>query len=145
MLDEGQARLDGSLEQELTEPTCLGTSLVVRWFECGVPDARLLNELNADVVSVMSDKHIAQMIRMANEMLEHPSFEVVTVHDEFKCHPNNCNQMRKHYVRILADLARGRALEDVFGQITGHTPFYNGAMDGQELAELILESNYAIS
>lgn len=50
-----------------------------------------------------------------------------------------------HYASILADLARGRALEDVLEQITGHTPHYDRAMDGNELAELIMESRYAIS
>lgn len=53
--------------------------------------------------------------------------------------------MRKHYVSILADLARGSALEDVYEQITGDVPTYAGGMDGDELAELILESEYAIS
>lgn len=53
--------------------------------------------------------------------------------------------MRFHYVSILADLARGMALEDVYEQITGHVPYYEGAMDGDQLAELILNSNYAIS
>lgn len=53
--------------------------------------------------------------------------------------------MRKHYIRILADLARGTALEDVYEQITGEVPFYEHAMNGDELAELILQSNYALS
>ena len=127
------------------EPENLAEVLVVRWFASRVPDARLFDVLTSQTIKLMDDLHIEQMIRMANEMLKHKPFEIVTVHDEFKCHPNNCNQMCFHYASILADLARGRALEDVLEQITGHTPHYDRAMDGNELAELIMESRYAIS
>lgn len=118
---------------------------LARWEACQVPDAVIFPHLSKDNVHCMSDKHLLQMIRIGEEMLSHKTFEIVTVHDEFKCHPNNCNQMRFHYVSILADLARGRALEDVIEQITGHTPTYSRAMNGETLATLILESNYAIS
>ncbi len=132
-------------EQELCAVDTIGEQLVARWFHCGVPDARLLDYVDARLASFMDIQHLAQLNRIGQEMLAYESFEIVTVHDEFKCHPNNCNQMRKHYVSILADLARGHALEDVFKQITGHVPFYNNAMDGNDLARMILESNYAIS
>lgn len=132
-------------EQTMGEPECLADRLVVRWFACKVPDARLLPELTSQTIRYMDTDHILQMINMASSMLEYKPFPVVTVHDEFKCHPNNVNRMRFHYVSILADLARGFALEDVYHQITGLTPYYEGAMDGNALAEMILNSNYAIS
>lgn len=136
---------EGSVEQDLDEATTLVHRLIARWGRCEVPDARLLDYITAEDVVYMDTRHIKQMIRIATEMLSHKPFPVVTVHDEFKCHPNNINQMRFHYVSILADLARGMALEDVYEQITGHVPYYEKAMDGNQLAELILESNYAIS
>lgn len=132
-------------EQDLAEASSTGERLVARWGACKVPDARLLDYMTYDVATYMDTKHIEQMIRIAGEMLAHKPFPVVTVHDEFKCHPNNVNQMRFHYVSVLADLARGWALEDVYQQITGLTPYYEGAMDGEALATLILKSNYAIS
>ncbi|AUV61875.1 RNA polymerase [Pseudomonas phage Littlefix] len=146
LVAEAQARRAGkSYELVMEEAETIEDNLIERWFSSGVPDARLLDYLTKEGVKFMSDLHIKQMIRIANEMLSYPSFPVVTVHDEFKCHPNNSTQMRKHYVSILADLARGSALEDVYEQITGDVPTYAGGMDGDELAELILESNYAIS
>lgn len=139
-------RADGSAyELSINEVTEQMHVYMARWEACQVPDAVIFPHLSKDNVHYMSDKHLMQMIRIGEEMLSHKSFEIVTVHDEFKCHPNNCNQMRFHYVSILADLARGRALEDVFEQITGHTPHYERAMCGEELAKLILNSNYAIS
>lgn len=146
MEEEMQGRMYGHCKEETMEtPISEADVLIARWFACGIPDARLLDYLKPESAQYMSDKHLKQMLRMCEEMLEHPAFEVVTVHDEFKCHPNNCNQMRKQYTRVLADLARGFALEDVYEQITGNVPTYANAMDGEELAELILNSNYALS
>lgn len=144
--DERNARRKGlAWEQDLSEATELAHRLMARYGVCQVPDARLLGYLSKDNVVYMSDAHIEQMLRIGAEMLAYKPFPVVTVHDEFKCHPNNVNRMRFHYVSILADLARGFALEDVYHQITGLTPYYENAMDGNALAEMILQSNYAIS
>ena len=53
--------------------------------------------------------------------------------------------MRLTYIQIMADLARARVLEDIYEQLTGLTPTYADQMDGDELAALILNSNYALS
>lgn len=138
-------RANKGQELDLDEATELMHVYLARWEACRVPDAVILPHLTRLNIQYMDGLHLQQLYRMSTEMLNHMPFEIVTVHDEFKCHPNNCNQMRFHYVSILADLARGRALEDVFEQITGHTPHYDRAMCGEELAQLILNSNYAIS
>lgn len=143
--DEQTRRSNNGRELDLDEATELMHVYLARWDACRVPDAVILPHLTRNNIQYMDALHLQQLFRITVEMLAHPSFEIVTVHDEFKCHPNNCNQMRFHYVSILADLARGRALEDVFEQITGHTPHYDRAMCGEELAKIILESNYAIS
>jgi hypothetical protein len=146
LVQEAMDRKKGlSKEEDLDQVSEPAHVYMARWSECSVPDAVLLDHLDDVNVCLMSDLHIKQMIRMAKEMLSYPSFPIVTVHDEFKCHPNNCNQMRFHYVSILADLARGWALEDVYEQITGNRPTYSNAMNGDDLAEMILNSNYAIS
>ena len=146
LLDEAKGRnCDNLTEQSLGEASNLAQQLIAVWGGCEMPDARLLNELTRADVQFMSDKHIEQMIALADQMLEREPFEIVTVHDEFKCHANNCNWMRLTYIQIMADLARARVLEDIYEQITGLTPSYEGQMDGDELAELIMGSNYALS
>ena len=132
-------------ELSMSEPTDLAETLVMRWFGNEMPDARLLGCITSKAIRYMADKHIEQMIALANQLLERAPFEIVTVHDEFKCHANNCNWMRLTYAQIMADLARARVLEDIYEQITGLTPTYDGQMDGDELAALILNSNYALS
>lgn len=142
---EARRRKYGGKEGELEEVGEIMHVYLERYAECRVADVVILPYLTSDNVVYMEDAHLTRLLEIIDEMLDHESFEIVTVHDEFKCHPNNCNAMRGHYVSILADLARGRALEDVMRQITGHEPTYDRAMDGDELAELILQSNYAIS
>lgn len=143
----GLAERDEGYAPELTmeAPADLAEQLVQVWFGCEMPDARLFDCLTSKAIRYMSDKHIEQMIALASQLLEREPFEIVTVHDEFKCHPNNCNWMRLTYAQIMADLARARVLEDIYEQITGMTPTYEKSMDGDELAALILESNYALS
>jgi hypothetical protein len=138
-------RMGEEVEQDLGEASNLAQQLIAVWGGCEMPDARLLNELTRADVQFMSDKHINQMVALANQLLEREPFEIVTVHDEFKCHANNCNWMRLTYAQIMADLARARVLEDIYEQITGMTPTYKDQMDGDELAALILNSNYSLS
>jgi hypothetical protein len=146
LLDEYKHRKSGfHVEWHLGEAVNLAQQLIAVWGGCEMPDARLFDVLNERDVRFMDDRHIAQMIALADQLLEREPFEIVTVHDEFKCHPNNCNWMRLTYAQIMADLARARVLEDIYEQITGMTPTYEKSMDGDELAALILESNYALS
>lgn len=146
LLDEAKGRKYGGMsEQDLLEPTNMAQQLIAVWGGCEMPVTRLFSYLTAEDVQYMSDKHINQMIALADQVLEREPFEIVTVHDEFKCHPNDCNWMRLTYVQIMADLARARVLEDIYEQITGVTPTYDGQHDADELAAMILQSNYALS
>lgn len=63
--------------------------------------------------------------------------------DEFKAHPNNCNQMRRHYIEIFAELAESTVLEDLFLQVCGHKPTYQNK--DIRLPALIRASEYPLS
>lgn len=75
-------KLGISTEQTMEEASSTAERLIVRWFACKVPDARLLDYVDDQSTQYMDDAHIAQMIRIAGEMLSHKPFPVVTVHDE---------------------------------------------------------------
>lgn len=144
--DEQDARQHGmSDEHNLHEPATLAHQLIALFEGNAMPVARLLNNLTKGDVRYMSDKHIEVMLNLALQMLEREPFEIISVHDEFKTHPVHCNDMRLTYIQIMADLARARVLEDIYEQITGLTPTYEDQMDGDELAELIMGSCYALS
>lgn len=146
LVDERRNRKYGlSTEQDLHTATNVAQQLIAVWGGCEMPAARLFSYITSTDVVYMTDKHIEQMLSLASQLLKREPFEIVTVHDEFKAHANDCNWMRLTYVQIMADLARARVLEDIYEQITGLTPTYEDQMDGDELAALILNSNYALS
>lgn len=83
------------------------------------------------------------LVDLILKVLEHKSFPIVCVHDEFKCHPNNMNQLRKHYISIFAELSRTNLLADILAQIHG-VPTYNLPKLGK-VDHLIEKANYPLS
>jgi hypothetical protein len=109
----------------------------------GMPDAVILPYLNQASVTCLSQKHLEAMAVIVSGMLEYSPFEVVTIHDEFKCHPNNMNHLRQQYINVLAELAESNLIGDVLGQIHGTTGTYTKLSN--DLGDKIRKSNYALS
>ncbi|WNV49505.1 hypothetical protein [Pseudomonas phage L15] len=106
-------------------------------------DAVIFNHINAVNVCQLETDHLEALCALWDTMRVHEPFELVTVHDEFKCHPNFCNEMRQHYINIFAELADSNVLDDIVHQITGSHVSYDRAI--HNLSELIRESEYALS
>ena len=111
-----------------------------------------------NIISLVEADHIASSKKMptdysSNDLLRidvlianslaHKSFPIVCVHDEFKCHANNMNHLRCHYVDIFAELADSNLLEDILTQVnqepTGIPKVFSN------LSTQIRQSNYALS
>lgn len=108
-----------------------------------MPSAVIIPELlDARATEYLSDRHLEQMIHMVEHMREHQSFEVVTIHDEFKCSPVNMNHLRQHYIDIFAELADSEVLSDILSQIHGRPGTWNKLSNN--LSQLIRGSNYAL-
>lgn len=106
-------------------------------------DISVLPKLTADNVYELSQEHLKGLMVTMERMMEHKSFEVVTIHDEFKCHPNNMNVLRNHYRHILADLADSTLMQDILSQLYQENITYTPLMYG--LSKFIRESNYGLS
>lgn len=106
-------------------------------------DAVILPFINSYSVRQLELDHIQALIALCDSMLAHPPFELITVHDEFKCHANYCNYMRQHYIDIFAELADSNIIDDIFFQITGSHVSYANSNPG--LSEMIRNSEYALS
>jgi hypothetical protein len=105
-------------------------------------DVVILPHLNEDTVCFLDTEHLQGLAQILTGMLQHPPFELVTVHDEFKAHANNMNQVRWMYREIMAEIAESNVLDDLLSQIMG-TPgtFHKLSFN---LADLIRKSNYAL-
>ena len=105
-------------------------------------DAVILPYLDEYAVKHLSTEHLQALAGILTGMLQHPPFELVTVHDEFKAHANNMNQVRWMYREILAEIADSEVLNDLLSQINGLPGTFQKL--NFNLPELIRQSNYAL-
>ena len=91
----------------------------------------------------VSDDKIVALYNIICRSLNHKSFPIICVHDEFKCSPNNMNHLRQHYIDIFVELSKSNLLADILAQIHG-VPKYNISKFG-DVSTLISQSNYALS
>lgn len=109
----------------------------------GMADLACLQVLTDYNIGQLSTRHLQDLKRILNSMLQHVPFDVVSVHDEFLCHANHMNHLRKHYREIFAQLADSTLLDAVLSQIHGVQDVYQ--KHSPDLSRLILQSNYALS
>lgn len=105
-------------------------------------DAVILPHLDDYSVKCLSTGHLQALTKILEGMLQHSPFELVTVHDEFKAHANNMNQVRWMYREILAEIAESNVLDDLLSQIMGQS--INFQKMNFNLPEQIRQSNYAL-
>lgn len=107
-----------------------------------VADVVIAPYLDDVTVKMLSDDHLTALHNILEAMLEYKPFPVITVHDEFKCHPNNMNFLRKQYNNILAELADSSLLDDLLTQLYGQpTKFKKGV---NNLSTYIRNADYSL-
>jgi len=109
----------------------------------GMVDVVIVPYLDDYAITKMTTKHLQALVEIIGGMLEYKPFEVVTIHDEFKCHPNNMNHLRQQYINVLAELADSNVLSDVLSQILGTSVTYQKLSN--DLSRYIRGSNYGLS
>lgn len=72
-------------------------------------------------------------------------FEILTIHDDFRCSPIHCETMRNHYREILAEIAESNLLQDILTEITGFNGVIHKQPGHEQLPDLIRNSDYALS
>ncbi len=90
----------------------------------------------------MSPFDLGRIVLRLEKMLKHKPFPIVTIHDEFKAHPNNMNVVRYNYKEILAEIAECPALSNVLGTMQ---PCNHYEKLSHDLPRAIRDSEYALS
>lgn len=116
---------------------------VERFHATNMVDAVIIPHLNEDSVRFLTEDHLRRLNAMMEEMLDHKPFPILSVHDEFKCHPNNMNVLRQQYINLFAEMAESEILSDIFSQIHGVKGTYPKLTP--DLGDKIRQSNYALS
>lgn len=142
IFDELLAREQG----RATDEGVLGDQVhyyVQQWKRSAMADVVILPHLTSQNIFQVPTELLQKLLEVVEGMLRYDPFELVTIHDEFKAHPNNLNHVRQQYVNIMADLAESNVLSDVLGQIHGVSG--NFPKLSTTLGELIRGSEYALS
>lgn len=143
LLNEQELRLQGYTQQVLDNVGEVGYYRQ-QYERSGIADVVILPYLkDGHQTQYLSDTHLEQLVSLVQGMLAYEPFEVITIHDEFKCHPNNMNHLRQQYINVLAELAESELLADILNQIHGKQGSYPKLSNN--LGDLIRKSNYALS
>lgn len=102
----------------------------------------ILPHLDQATVTCLSAQHLKALAGIVTKMLEHKPFPLVTVHDEFRSHANNVNQVRWHYREIMAEIAESEVLDDLLSQLHGVPGSFQKL--SFNLADQIRKSEYAL-
>lgn len=116
---------------------------LAQYARSGIADAVIMPYLDDKTIRFLTDEHLIGLQHIVKQMLQHQPFDVIAIHDEFKCHPNNMNYLRDHYRNILAELADSELLADLLSQLKGSEGSYQKLTP--DLSKHILQSNYALS
>lgn len=103
--------------------------------------------LSMSIIQYLDPCTIAMVDRqVVSDMLDtlpKKGFQLMTVHDCFRCHPNYGNDLRRQYNQILSDIAKSDLLGFILSQVLGQE-FSAGKLDN-DLWKDILETDYALS
>ena len=116
--------------------------MVERYQRSQMVDIRLLDYVTHGDLELLDSDYLRALAKVVNDCLSHKPFPIMCVHDEFKCHANNMNQLRYHYKEIMADLADSEILSDIFSQLLGKKVTY--VKKSTNLSEKIRQSNYGL-
>lgn len=106
----------------------------------------ILDELQsiADVLA-LSQEHRDELLPLLQLLIQQPRYEMVVVHDCFKCLPNFMNYTRYQYNHIMTNLVKSDLLNFLLEQTTVTKVKHNVSQEFKdELAKYVLQSNYGI-
>lgn len=109
------------------------------YMNTGFLSARILDHLYQDTIGLVD----AGIIRRLIDTFPGKPFQLVSVHDCFRCHPNYGNDLRKQYNTIMADINDSTLLNSMCCQVARKkikTKKF-GKIDRQK----ILEANYMLA
>lgn len=112
------------------------------YIKTGLADIVCIQHIEKIVHQLPHDM-LRKLLHTLKTMLQHPPFEVITVHDSFGVLPNHCNTLRYWYKEILAEIAESTLLNHLLTQIIGEDCTFRKI--NPNLAPLIRNSNYGLS
>lgn len=103
-----------------------------------------MEHITALNIHTFTKQYLINLYELASSiMATHEPFEMLAIHDEFKCLPNYANHMRAHYRDFLCQLADSDVIQTILRQIRNDNIVIN-KMD-PNISRLIKGANYHLS
>lgn len=106
-------------------------------------DVVILPYLTAENIWMVSDTQLKGLNHICSMMEKYKPFELISIHDDFKCLANNVNHLRFMYKEVLAELAESEVLSNIMRTINHCEGKYQKLSNN--LGEVIRGSNYALT
>lgn len=132
-----------SCEESDMDPTNKLAYYVGHWERSGFTSIVVMPHIDASNVHMVPTDMLNELYEHTKILMIHKPFPIITVHDEFKAHPNYINHMRKHYINILAELADSDIITDILNQLHGTPGSFTKLSN--DLSKHIRNANYALS
>lgn len=120
------------------------SELLTLQLKARIADVSILPLLSWNNVMSLPMWMVRKLLSIVNDMLTYKPFPVLTVHDAFGCHANNCDLTRYWYKEIMADMADSDMLQVMLCQLY---EIEDGVYEklSPNLGDKIRNSNYALS
>jgi hypothetical protein len=132
------------LNDNLADSTCAPTEFEKLALNYNFLSLEMVEHIRKSNVNKLSFHFKNSLIILIDEVLEYEPFPVLTIHDEFKCHPNHMNRLRFIYIEVLAEIAESRMLEYMIQQVRNDYGYKINKLS-DNLGDAIRNGNYALS
>jgi hypothetical protein len=132
------------LNDNLADSTCAPTEFEKLALNYNFLSLEMVEHIRKSNVNKLSFHFKNSLIILIDEVLEYEPFPVLTIHDEFKCHPNHMNRLRFIYIEVLAEIAASRMLEYMIQQVRNDYGYKINKLS-DNLGDAIRNGNYALS
>lgn len=116
--------------------------LIDLYHESGYLSARVLDYVDENTIGFLLNSDLVKVIDLIKSLPEKP-FDLLSIHDCFRCHANYGNDVREQYKNCLVELAKSDMLQFLLRQITGSNDI-TYVKDEPELYKKIEDEEYAI-
>jgi hypothetical protein len=131
--------LEGDCSAGTDEDDEIVMTLWNHFLESGYLSARILDHLYGDNIDLVNSADIHELLTS----LPKKPFQIMTIHDCFRCLPNYGNDLREQYNLQLALIAKSNLLQFLVRQIVGRQVEVN-KIDGTMWQD-VLSAEYALS
>lgn len=104
-------------------------------------DPVIISFIDMTNINQLPNWYAIRLIKLIKMMLVYPPFDLLTVHDAFRCHPVNGNAVRYWYKEILAEISESNILSCIMSDILGVKGTYPKLGN---IGDLIRQSNYSL-